>query len=182
MADTGNLQSLISDGHRALQGQLAQDEDYNTAAKQYAELVAAVVTECGADKILDYGAGTGCLAENIGKYLSNSVEIIEYDPGIDGKDTEPEPQRFVACLDVLPFVESNSLSAVLDDLVRVSERILFLSIPTVKRAIFAEDGSSAYQIVEGMEWWLPRIMEKFDIYSMAQSPTGFWLVAKRKAE
>jgi hypothetical protein len=99
---------------------------------------------------------------------------------VNGKDVRPDPTDMVVCMDVLPFVEADKLEAVLDDLVRVTERILFMTIPTIKSAVFADDGTPADQTIEDMDWWVPRILDRFDVYSMARTPNGFWVVAKKK--
>lgn len=180
MADRGNLQPVISDGYREMQQSLHKDANYGVASQAFAPLVAAVLNECGAAKLLDYGSGKGRLREALAEHISQPVDVQEYDPAIPGKDEKPEPCEFVACLDVLEHIEPELLNNVLDDLKRVTERFGLFTISTVAAAKALPDGRNAHLIQEEMEWWMPKLMERFRIYSFARVQGGFWVVVTRK--
>lgn len=180
MADTGNLQAFISDEYREMQKSLHQDPHYGTASVAFAPLVAAVIEQTGAGQILDYGAGKGRLRESLAEHLSVPVEIFEYDPAIPGKDFSPEPCELVACIDVLEHVEPDFLDGVLDDLKRVTQGFGFFSIGTGPAGKALPDGRNSHLIQEDMEWWLPKLFERFKIHSLARTETGFWVTCMRK--
>ena len=107
--------------------------------------------------ILDYGCGKGWLAANFVQ------PVHEYDPGIPGKDSPPEPADLVVCLDVLEHIEPEYLTAVLDDLQRVIKKRGFFTVACNPAIAILPDGRNAHLIVENSDWWLKKLLERFHI-------------------
>lgn len=151
---------LISEDYRQLNARMHVDKpQYGVSGKKYAGHVFALARDLKVGHILDYGCGKQTLKEAI----SDAFEVRGYDPAIPGLDAPPEPADLVACTDVLEHIEPDCLDAVLDDLLRVTRRVCYLVICTKAAEKHLADGRNAHLIVEGYEWWLPRLWARFDM-------------------
>ena len=86
----------------------------------------------------------------------------------------------VACIDVLEHIEPLYLDSVLDDLKRLAEGIAFLSVHTGPAIKVLSDGRNAHLIQQPMEWWLPKIWERFDIQTVQIMDNGFFVIGTAK--
>ena len=162
---------MISDEYRQqLQEKHASDEAWGTTSYRYADLVRHLIKEYGITDILDYGCGKGAMKKSLG------MDIREYDPGIPQKSKKPKPAQMVVCTDVLEHVEPNYLKQVLDDLQRVTKRVLLLDVCVVKAVHTLPDGRNAHLIVEDMNWWLPKIIDRFKIKVLQDAGSNFFMV------
>ena len=114
----------------------------------------------GKGTVLDYGCGKGWLAANM------PIPVAEYDPGIPGKDTIPEPADFVLCLDVLEHIEPDYLDTVLEDLQRVVLRYGIFTIACKPASAILPDGRNAHLIIQNTNWWMQKLLNHFDIHQM----------------
>ena len=108
--------TLISEDYRKMQQQLHENPKYGVASVQFAPLVAQVLDATGANELLDYGAGKGRLGVALKQYIARPLTIHHYDPAIPAWSAPPQPCGFVACIDVLEYIEPALLDSVLDDL------------------------------------------------------------------
>jgi hypothetical protein len=154
----------------------SEDKTWGTSAHRYGDLLSDIINKSGASEVLDYGCGKGemgrCIKPN------HSVRVHLYDPGIPELDNVPEPREMVVCSDVLEHIEPDCVDAVLDDLKRVTQSIAFLNICTFEVNQYLPDGRNAHITVEPLEWWLPKIMERFSLQSLSVHEMGFWVVVK----
>jgi len=67
------------------------------------------------------------------------------------------------CCDVLEHIEPEFLDDVLDHLMELTDLILFCTINTGPAGKTLEDGRNAHLIQQPMEWWLPKLWERFAI-------------------
>lgn len=169
---------LISEDYKAQQRKMHNDmPHYGTSSNQHAPAVSQLIDKCEIDELLDYGCGKGLLAQSIRP--NKRVSIIQYDPGIEGIDETPEPCEMVVCTDVLEHIEPELLDNVLDDLKRVTMRIGYFAIHTGKAAKTLPDGRNAHLIQEPPRWWLPKIMERFELIGFQCIPNGFTVIVSR---
>lgn len=171
---------LITEAYRELQRQLHQNPNYGLASVLYAPLVAKVIEEFSATELLDYGAGKGRLGEELTKYLSRPLDINHYDPAVPEWAAPPQPCAFVACVDVLEHIEPDLIDNVLDDLKRVTAKVGVFTIHTGAASKVLADGRNAHLIQQPAAWWLPRILDRFELVSYTRLPVGFWVVVERK--
>jgi len=115
-------------------------------------------------EILDYGCGKGTLAQHM------PFDIRQYDPAVPKHAQVPEPAEIVVCADVLEHIEPDCLDAVLDDLKRVTISTGFFAIATRPAKKTLPDGRNTHLIIEPMEWWLAKLMERFTIQSLNNNP------------
>jgi hypothetical protein len=158
----------------------AEDDTWGTSAHRYADLISDIINKSGASEVLDYGCGKGELGRCIKP--NHSVRVYLYDPGIPKLDTTPEPREMVVCSDVMEHIEPEFVDDVLDDLKRLTLSIGFINICTFEVNQYLPDGRNAHITVQPVEWWLPKIMERFELHSMSVHEMGFWAIVKPKEQ
>ena len=163
-----------------MQQQLHENPDYGVASVQYAPLVAQVIAFVGAEELLDYGAGKGRLGIALKQHLQRPLRIHHYDPAISEWSAPPQPCGFVACIDVLEHIEPALLDYVLDDLKRVTAGIGLFTVHTKPAVKVLPDGRNAHLIQQPPAWWLPRLLDRFELDTFNRMPMGFWVVVERK--
>lgn len=185
---------LITDGYRAQQEHLHNTTEYGTASIGYAPLIGQIIDKLSIDHLLDYGSGSRC---NLYKTMFSpnnmyrpKLEHIQpghkfkyqaYDPCVPELAGRPIPAQMVSCIDVLEHIEPDCLDAVLDDLVSLTEAVLFCSIHTGPARKVLQDGRNAHLIQEPMPWWLPKLWERFDIHTVqVTGEHGFHVIAYAK--
>jgi hypothetical protein len=170
---------LISDGYRAQQRQMHTDPSYGTASVGYAPIVAQAMRRYEVRSVLDYGAGKqrlrGALADKIA-----DIDYTPFEPADPLCCDAPAPAPFVACIDVLEHIEPDCLDAVLDDLQRVTLRAGCFTVATGPAKKTLPDGRNAHLIIEPIEWWLPKIMARFDLQVAQRMPGGFFVIVESR--
>lgn len=158
--------STISESYRALNRQLHETNDSYGAGhqtKQWYPLIAEFSRIMNASSILDYGSGKS----RMGQALSQLM-VIPYDPSVPGIDEPPEPHDVVVCLDVLEHIEPELLDNVLDDLRRCTIKGVFLTVNMMPAGKVLADGRNAHLIQQPIEWWLPKLMVRWDILGVTK--------------
>lgn len=166
---------LISNDYRRLQTKLHEDPNYGVASTHFAPIVAKIINQYGVEELLDYGAGKGRLAQTLmaDRLVDHPMRIQHYDPAVPGWDDDPEPCEMVACLDVLEHIEPSLIENVLDDLQRVTKSIGLFTISTTEAMKKLDDGRNAHLIVQPPKWWLPKILERWDLHAFQKTEDGF---------
>ena len=150
--------TLISDAYKEQNIEAHKEPAWGTTAHHYANLVRGLSNELHAESILDYGAGKQTL-----KGACPELPIQSYDPAISEISLPPEPCDLVCCIDVLEHIEPEYLDNVLDDLQRVTKKMGFFDISTVKAIKKLPDGRNAHLIIESEHFWLPKLLDRFGI-------------------
>jgi hypothetical protein len=172
--------SLISEEYRRMQRQLHENPDYGVASVGYAPLVAQVLQQVGMAELLDYGAGKGRLGQTLREHIKWPLTIHHYDPAVPEWSAPPVPCMFVACIDVLEHIEPHLLDNVLDDLKRVTAGVGVFTVHTGAAVKVLPDGRNAHLIQQPAEWWLPKMLERFELVTFNRMPQGFWVGVERK--
>ena len=169
---------LITDDYRQAQKDLHRDPNYGTASVQYAPLVSKLINQFNVQELLDYGAGKLRLLKTIAenKLVDHKFRYIPYEPADDRYSERPRPCEMVACIDVLEHVEPDLIDNVLDELKRLVGEVGFFTVHCGPAKKVLPDGRNAHLIQEGMDWWLPKFMARFDIQTVQKTPGGFWLL------
>lgn len=142
---------LITPDYVKEQHQLHKDPGYGAGSHRYAHLLASIMQQNSCSTILDYGAGKGTLAAEM---LKLGIVVSEYDPGVPGKEHSPDPADLVSCIDVMEHIEPDCLDAVIKDLARLSNRLLFVDVATkFDKHRWLSDGRNSHQIVNDGNWW-----------------------------
>lgn len=169
---------MISAEYRKEQETLHENPNYGVASVGYAPIVSNLINKIGVTEVLDYGAGKGRLAKSIKP--DHEVKVRHYDPGVKRWSNAPGSAQFVTCIDVLEHIEPEYLDAVLDDLVRVTEFYGFFTVHTGPAVKVLSDGRNAHLIQEPSAWWLPKILERFELLQFNTVEHGFYVLVKSK--
>lgn len=169
----------ISEEYRRMQQQLHENPNYGVASVQYAPIVAKIIQQTGITELLDYGAGKGRLGQTLRTILPAMPPIQHYDPSIPEWAAPPRPSQFVCCIDVLEHIEPDYLDNVLDHLQSLVVTRGFFTVHTGPAIKTLPDGRNAHLIQQPPAWWLPRIMNRFELAVFQKMPQGFWVLVER---
>lgn len=173
---------LISDDYRRMQQELHTNPNYGIASVTYAPLVADVIRVHTPRELLDYGAGKGRLGQTIASEFNVRIPVRHYDPAIPEWSQSPRPCEMVACIDVLEHIEPDCLANVLDDLQRVTARIGLFTVDTGPAMKTLADGRNAHLIQKPSSWWLPQLMERFELLVFNRVENGFWVLVEARQQ
>ncbi len=119
----------------------------------------------GVTHLLDYGCGHNCtLARSL--KLKQKLTYQAYDPGVAKFAKAPFPAEMVACVDVLEHIEPDKLEDVLDNLRDLAQGIVFLTVDTGPAMKSLDDGRNAHLIQEPMQWWLPKLWDRWELQTV----------------
>jgi len=166
---------LISAEYKQMNAQMhRENEAYGKSSGKWVNAVIGLSAKFNCADILDYGCGKGLLKLGIGN------KVREYDPSIEGKDATPEPADMVVCTDVLEHIEPELLDEVLNDIQRCTKQLAFLTVSTRPAKKILPDGRNAHLIQENADWWLPKLMERFELESFQAFNNEFLVVLRSK--
>lgn len=162
------MSQLISTEYRAMQAQFHTERpDYGVSSGKYVDHVAGLAEKLGTRDILDYGCGKALLAKGL------PFPIQSYDPCIPDFNRTPVPADIVVCTDVMEHIETECLDAVLDDLQRLTKRLLFLDVACRPAKKFLPDGRNAHITIQTPNWWLGKLLARFNLHSYQANDGSF---------
>lgn len=168
------MTSLISENYRALNSELHRTNNaYGISSSKWAATVRALAKSIKAETVLDYGAGKCRLREGLEEFGNIPFALFEYDPAIEALQGGKHPADLVVCTDVLEHIEPDCLDAVLDDLRALTLKATFLTIATCAAKKILADGRNAHLIQENPRWWLPKLMNRWELRSFGAQPGQF---------
>lgn len=155
MITTLQPSELISPAYVAEQRRLhAEQAPYGHRGKKWAVDINATRWVHGCQSVLDYGCGTGSLAEALRlEQALARFTVSEYDPAIPGKDALPAPADLVVCTDVLEHVEPELIDNVLDHVCSLARKAIFAVIALVETAKTLSDGRQAHILLKPIPYW-----------------------------
>lgn len=171
---------LITKEYQQEQQELHKNPHYGVASKHYAPLVAQVINKTGVDNILDYGAGKGQLGQSLIGQVGHKIQIEHYDPAIPDWSEEPSERDLVCCIDVLEHIEPDLIDNVLDHLQEKTRFMGFFTIHTGPAVKELSDGRNAHLIQESSNWWLPKLLDRFELLSFNKTSDGFYVIVGKK--
>ena len=154
---------LITDEYQEVLRQTRSESGaWGTKGHHHADSVRKLVQLEPYTDLLDYGAGSGSIAESLSEF-----DVSEYDPGIEGKEDGNNPRNFVVCLDVLEHIEPDLLESVLLDIKRCMLDKGFFVVSCRKAKKILADGRNAHLIVESPRWWSKQLKRHFSVIAEA---------------
>jgi len=168
----------ITEEYAALNRQLHEtNAGYGAGGHRYAPTIMGAVTAFGAKTVLDFGCGQDTLATVL---RANGIDARSYDPAIPGKDATPEPADIVVSTDVAEHVETECVDAYLDELQRLTQKMLFLVVATRPAKKVLSNGQNAHISNYPLEWWLPKLTARFQMSQLIASAGEFTFVGEAK--
>lgn len=170
----------ISEDYRKQQEYLHQHTKYGTSSLGYAPLVTQILDRLEITHLLDYGAGKRM---NLGNAIKPKGKLTyqAYDPCVEELAGDPVPAQMVACIDVLEHIEPEFLDNVLDHIASLTEAVAFVTVhmgPAIKTL---PDGRNAHLIQEPLDWWLPKLMQRFDLQTVQMvEERAFYMIGHPK--
>jgi FkbM family methyltransferase len=170
---------LITENYRAEQAALHAKGNYGTASLQYGNTVKRLIESTGAQSLLDYGCGSKrSLLQAL--QLPDGVVYEGYDPAVPEYSAAPCPAELVCCIDVLEHIEPTLLDEVLNHLAELCDPYGFFTIHSGPAQKVLSDGRNAHLIQEGQDWWLPRLLGRFEVLQTQPIPSGFAVVVRSR--
>jgi hypothetical protein len=158
---------LITDKYKTLLRKFhAECDEYGTSGHKYVKDVAMLAGQLAKTykslTVLDYGSGKRTLEKAMPRILG--VKIKNFDPGLESSNGfVPKPTDMVVCTDVLEHVEPECLENVLDELQRLTKKVIYISVALKPAQKELPDGRNAHLIVQPFDWWLPEIKKRFQL-------------------
>jgi hypothetical protein len=158
---------LISDKYRELNHKLhTTPPGFGASGYRWIDHIKLIVDVHKVESMLDYGCGQSTLWRAFkDKYPKRAAKIkyTEYDPCIPKKDVIPEGVfDLVACTDVLEHVEPAYLENVIEHIVSLTGRVMFLNIAIKPADKVLADGRNAHLIVKPAIWWERQLSAKLE--------------------
>lgn len=165
---------LITEAYKGQVAQLHRDDpSWGTSGRNFAGIIHRVIEKYQPRSILDYGCGKQTLARALPQF-----RIMGYDPGVPGLSDPARPAELTVCTDVMEHIEPECLDEVLTDLQRVTRNVIYMTVATAPAIALLPDGRNAHLIVQPLKWWLPRLMERFDLISIMVHEGRFDILMK----
>ena len=157
-----SVKELLSADYKALLVEKHRVNPWGGAGASWVPYIAPIIEElelCG-PSILDYGCGRATFKPALLQVIPDAA-VFEYDPGIPGKDSPPEPADVVVATDVMEHVELQFVDATLKNLAVLSKRLCFMNIACNLSKSLLPDGSNAHVTVKPPEWWIDKVKRTF---------------------
>lgn len=135
----------------------SQPRGFGGGGHKHKEEVLALAQQYGCKSLLDYGAGQQTLSQSIKKHPHPFETIQDYDPGVPAIEGRPLPADLVVCTDVLEHIEPEYLDNVLAELLKLTQKVIYLYIATITTDKILKDGRCAHLIVEPPWWWTEKL-------------------------
>jgi hypothetical protein len=158
---------------------------YGNSAAQHAARVfmaaAQIHRQIGVCSVLDYGSAGGLLKKSIEKAFPSipGIDIAEYDPCVDGKDSDPAPADLLYCGDVLEHVEPECIRAVMEHIASLTKHLGIFVIALTEAKKTLPDGRNAHICLQKPNWWLSWLRKHFIVIEEHKFETEMIVVAAK---
>jgi hypothetical protein len=149
------MADLISEDYKRLLRHKHEDKPWGGAGKSWVPTILPLLNKfpAGPITILDFGCGRGTFKPAI-EPLHPDVAVIEYDPGVPGKDFLTDiPVDYVVCTDVMEHVEFKYVVDTLRTINWLAIWGVFFNIDTALSKSFLPDGRNTHITIRPADWW-----------------------------
>lgn len=158
------MRDLISKDYKSQNESLHQGGLFGISGYKWGPTASWLILRHEFRRVLDYGAGKQTLKKSLENL--HEVHVQCYDPAIPELANQPESAELLTCTDVLEHIEPDRIDEVLNHIQSLTSRMVLLVIPTGPAAKFLPDGRNAHLIQKPLQWWLPKLMSRFDLISL----------------
>lgn len=171
---------LISEQYVEQNKSLHGAGNFGVSGYKWAPSVGWVIHHHQIKHVLDYGAGQQTLKNALKDKFKAQIDC--YDPAVPELATPPSSAEMVTCTDVLEHIEPENVDEVLDHIQSIASRLVFLVIPTGPAAKVLPDGRNAHLIQQPVQWWLPKLLKRFDLISLNNTSSDIVFLGSKKSE
>lgn len=170
------MSKLISDAYLAEQRKLHADpRGYGAKGRKWAYFAENLAKAYGCKSVLDYGCGQGSLLVSL-TGAAPWLDVQGYDPAVAAFPGPAMPADLVTCTDVLEHVEPESVDAVIAELRRLTQKVLFVVVGTAATSKTLSDGRQAHISLHDKVWWGQHLARHFvQVEEQAISPHKQWV-------
>ena len=162
---------MITEDYREQNRQLHENPAYGVSSAKWAGLVNDTYSQYGCNSVLDYGCGK----QTLGAALPHLM-VRGYDPCIEGLDELPDLADMVICGDVMEHVEEEHVDEVLDHIQKLARKVVILVIACRPAKKLLPDGRNAHITIHSTNWWLERILPRWNVMIFNTKDSGGELV------
>ncbi len=173
------MTTLISDQYVEQNKSLHGVGNFGVSGYKWAPTVGWIIHHHQIQHVLDYGAGQQTLKNALKHRFDTRIDC--YDPAIPELATPPSSAELLTCTDVLEHIEPENIDSVLDHIRSIASKLVFLVIPTGPAAKTLPDGRNAHLIQQPVQWWLPKLMSRFDLISLNNTSSDIVFLGSRKS-
>lgn len=170
---------LISEQYLEQNKSLHGEGAFGISGYKWAPSVGWIIHHHQIGHVLDYGAGQQTLKNALKNRFS--VQIDCYDPAVPELASPPSSAELVTCTDVLEHIEPENIDDVLEHLRSIASKLVFLVIPTGPAAKILPDGRNAHLIQKPVQWWLPKLLDRFDLISLNNASGDIVFLGSKKS-
>jgi len=170
---------LYTDKYKQQLEQMHKTTKWGGGVASKVKYIVPIAKELGSTTILDYGCGSGTFKKVCNQDFPD-IEVIEYDPGIAGKDNDPKQADYIVSVDVLEHIEPNAIH---DVLAHIKEKMLkggFFHICLSSAFAILPDGRNAHLIVNDANWWKSLIEQYFIVEEKYRTKNHLAIFVKPK--
>lgn len=110
------------------------------------------IRDLGAQSVIDYGCGA---ARGVSRFCS--VKVHDYDPGVLGLDTVPQPADLVVSVHMLEHVEPEHMDRVIAHIKSLALKAALVVVSCEPSTKVLTDGYPWHCVVRPYDWWWGRL-------------------------
>ena len=151
--------ALISDAHRERYRLYYASKDVRVKPHAWQGQIEKIALNLSADSVLDYGCGP---SKSLSRF--SSLNVVDFDPAVDGADELPDPCDLVVCNHMLEHVEPECLDNILRHIKSLAKKAVYIALSCELSTKKLPDGTEWHLIVREPLWWQKKLDEFFDGY------------------
>lgn len=152
---------LITNDYLLLNKKLHEEnKDYGANGAKWTKHVANLIQVTKVKTILDYGCGKGSLYFTLKDMVK---EYQNYDPCIEEFSKSPHPAELVICTDVMEHVEPEFTDAVIMDIQKNCQNIVFFNVALQPAVKTLPDGRNTHINLHPINWWVRKFINYFGV-------------------
>ena len=134
----------------------------------YAKFIKNIINKNNLNSLLEYGCGKARFYEEESKVANETYPSLKNYWGIDIKLFDPAVQKFstmpsgrydiTICIDVLEHIPEEDIDWVLEKILKLSKKFIFLVIGSYESLAVLPNGEGAHILIKTPKWWFNKLV------------------------